>query len=80
MFIAELVSLRLDSAAFLLLALLLVLAYHLAHRRELGDTPYPRAFFPALVFLAGAALLAAEGVERQSGQVVDFARVRYAPQ
>jgi methylated-DNA-protein-cysteine methyltransferase-like protein len=27
-----------------------------------------------------AALLAAEGVETQSGQVVDFARVRYAPQ
>ncbi len=60
MLIAELVSLRLDSALFLLFASVLVLAYHLAHRRELADTPYPAVFLPAIGVLLLAGLIAAE--------------------
>ena len=60
MLIAELVTLRLDSVLFLLCALLLVGGYHLAHRRELTDTAYPRAFLPSIVFLLVAGIVAAE--------------------
>lgn len=65
MLIAELVSLRLDIAAFVLLSVLLALGYHLACRRELADTPYPRAFLPVLGFLVLAGLLAAESEGRR---------------
>ncbi|MFM7272373.1 MAG: ATP-binding protein, partial [Gammaproteobacteria bacterium] len=60
MLIAELVSLRLDSALFLLCALLFVGGYHFAHRRELTDASYPRAFLPSLAFLLVAGIVAAE--------------------